>query len=231
MLTRSVSFLQQVISGVKLFFLYFSLFLRIFDSVAGGICCSSAIAFFSLWGLASTPSISLIFLLSEIDSLGFESAILTGVVWQRSEAGFPFPIPAIKKGKEGAYRHLPKLLRKIHAVRESPCNANEWKRNIMLLEKFCFYVPVVQNFPATSGVKSKFPERVKFGFFVEILSVRWAPLQETDWRRSRCWKVKFSKPTRLSYIRANVLDGTRNWRSYKGGFLQARFLYPSLRKS
>ena len=87
-------------------FLYFSLFLRIFDSVVGGICCSSVIAFFSLWGLASTSSISLIFLLCEIDSLGFESAILTGV-WQRSEAGFTFSIPAIKKGKEGAYRHLP----------------------------------------------------------------------------------------------------------------------------
>ena len=137
--------------------------MRIFDSVAGGICCSSAIAFFSLWGLASTSSISLIFLLSEITSLGFESAILTGD-WQRSEAGFTFPIPSIKKGKEGAYRHLPKLLRKIHAVRESLCNANEWKRNTMLLEKFCFYVPVFQNFPATSGVKSKFPKRIKLGF-------------------------------------------------------------------
>ena len=26
------------------------------------------------------------------------------------------------------------------------------------------YVPVVQNFPATSGVTSKFPERIKLGF-------------------------------------------------------------------
>ena len=34
----------------------------------------------------------------------------------------------------------------------------------MLLEKFCFYVPVVQNFPDTSGVTSKFPERIKLGF-------------------------------------------------------------------
>ena len=137
--------------------------MRIFDSVASGICCSSTIDFFSLWGLASTSSISLIFLLSKIDSLGFESAILAGV-WQRSEAGFPFPILAIKQGKEGAYRHLPKLLRKIHAVRESPYNANEWKRNTMLLEKCCFYVPVVQSFPATSGVTSNFPERIKLGF-------------------------------------------------------------------
>ena len=34
----------------------------------------------------------------------------------------------------------------------------------MLLEKVCCYVPVVQNFPATSGVSSKFPERIKLGF-------------------------------------------------------------------
>ena len=57
--------------------------------------------------------------------------------------------------------------------------------------------------------------KVQVGFLAEILSVRWARLQETDWWRSRYWKVKFSKSTRLSYIRANVLGGTRNWRSYK----------------
>ena len=154
MLTRSVSFLQQVVSGVKLFLILFSVLENIWQRRRWNllfICYS----LFQLVRVASTSSISLIFLLSEIYSLGFESAILTGD-WQRSEAGFTFPIPAIKKGKEGAYRHLPKLLRKIHAVRESPCNANEWKRNTMLLEKLCFYVPVVQNFPATSDVTSKF---------------------------------------------------------------------------
>ena len=29
---------------------------------------------------------------------------------------------------------------------------------------FAFCVPVVQNFPATSGLTSKFPERIKLGF-------------------------------------------------------------------
>ena len=134
MLTRSVSFLQQVVSGVKLFLI---LFLRIFDSVAGGIC-SSAIAFLSLWGLASTSSISLIFLLSEIDSLGFESAILTGV-WQRSEAGFPFPIPAIKKGKKGPTSTCPSCCEKytlcvrVHIMRMNEKETQCYWRNFAFM--------------------------------------------------------------------------------------------------
>ena len=39
---------------------------------------------------------------------------------------------------------------------------NEKKHNA--IGKFCFYAPVVQNFPVTSGMASKFPERLKLGF-------------------------------------------------------------------
>ena len=55
------------------------------------------------------------------------------------------------------------------------------EKETMLLEKFCFYVPVVQNFSATSGVTSKFPERIKLGFSWKYFRLgELARLQETD---------------------------------------------------
>ena len=159
MLTRSVSFLQQVVSGVKLFRILFSVLENIWQRRRWNL----LFICYSLFQLVRVG-------LNVFDKLNFpfewnyQSRLWVSHFDMRLTKIWGWLHLSDSSNQEGAYRHLPKLLRKIHAVRESPCNANEWKRNTMLLENFCFYVPVVQNFPATSGVTSKFPERFKLGF-------------------------------------------------------------------